>query len=205
MLAAMKRVPWWIFASAAPMGLGAWAPIVPGRRCHRRAWIAWGALWSAVALAGWIAAAANDGGSGAGLLIILGWVGALATTLSIRTSYRQLTASSFLEERAEAEQRLEERREAQRLAAERPELARELGIGRPDDPEAEHAGLVDVNNAGLSALLELPGVDDALATRIVELRAELNGFSSVHELGGLLDLDGHAVERLRDRVVFLPR
>ena len=81
----------------------------------------------------------------------------------------------------------------------------ELGIGRPDKPGARHAGLVDVNNASLSALLKLPGIDDALATRIVEIRAEINGFASVHDLGGMLDLDGHAVERLDDRVVFLPR
>ncbi len=64
---------------------------------------------------------------------------------------------------------------------------------------------MDVNNASLGALLGLPGIDEALATRIVEARAELNGFSSVHDLGGVLDLDGNAVERLRDRVVFLPR
>ncbi len=205
MLAAMNRVPWWVWASAAPMGLGAWTPIVPGRRVHRRAWIALGALWSAVALAGWIGAAANDGGSGAGLLIILGWVGAVATTLSIRTTYLGLISSSFADDRAEAERRLAERREGQRLAAERPELALELGVGRPDRAGAQHAGLVDVNNAAAGALTGLPGIDDVMATRIVELRAELNGFSSVHELGGLVDLDGYAVERLSDRVVFLPR
>jgi DNA uptake protein ComE-like DNA-binding protein len=39
----------------------------------------------------------------------------------------------------------------------------------------------------------------------VQLRDELDGFSSVNDLGNVLDLDGHAVERLRDRVVFLPR
>ena len=153
-------------------------------------------LWSVIALVGWVAAVINDGGSGAGLLIILGWVGALATTLIIRPAYNSATASSFAREREAAEQRLAERREGQRIAAEEPDLAVELGIGRPDKPGAQHAGLVDVNNASLSALLKLPGIDDALATRIVEVRAEINGFSSVHDLGGMLDLDGHAVERL---------
>ncbi len=201
----MKGVPWWVWVSATPMGLGAWAPIVPGKQRGRPRWVAFGVLWSVVTLAGWIAAVANDGGSGAGLLIILGWVGALATTLAIRPAYVNETASSFARGREAAQRRLQERREGQQLARDQPELALELGIGRPDRPGAQDAGLVDVNNASLAALLKLPGIDDALATRIVELRAEINGFASVHELGGLVDLDGNAVERLEDRVVFLPR
>jgi DNA uptake protein ComE-like DNA-binding protein len=201
----MKRVPWWVWVSASPFGTGSWAPIVPGRQLRRRGWIAWGALWSVVTLAGWVAAVANDGGSGAGLLIILGWCGAIATSLSIRSTYLAEASSSFLRAREEAERRLEEREEAQRLAAEQPDLARELGVGRPELPGAQAAGLVDVNNASAAALLELPGVDDALATRIVEVRAEINGFSSLHDMGSVLNLDGHAVERLSDRVVFLPR
>lgn len=201
----MNRVPWWVWVSATPMGLGAWAPIVPGKQCGRPPWIAAGVLWSAIALAGWVLAIVNDGGAGGGLLIILGWVGALATTLVIRPTYSRETASAFARGREAAEQRLTERREGQRIAAEQPELALELGIGRPDKPGAQAAGLVDVNNGSARALATLPGIDEALATRIVELRAELNGFASVHDLGGLIDLDGNAVERLRDRVVFLPR
>ncbi|MDP2710220.1 MAG: helix-hairpin-helix domain-containing protein [Solirubrobacteraceae bacterium] len=201
----MREVPWWVWVSATPFGLGAWAPIVPGRVQRRSRWVAMGVLWSVVALAGWIAAVANDGGAGGGLLIILAWAGAVATTLSIKQTYLRDASSPFVREREAAERRLEERREAQRLAAQRPELALELGVGRPDRPGAQAAGLVDVNNASIGALLQLPGIDDALATRIVELRAELNGFRSVHDLGGLLDLDGHAIERLDDRVVFLPR
>ena len=48
-------------------------------------------------------------------------------------------------------------------------------------------------------------MDDALARRIVALREELDGFESVHDLGSVLELDGNAVERLRDHTVFLPR
>jgi DNA uptake protein ComE-like DNA-binding protein len=50
----------------------------------------------------------------------------------------------------------------------------------------------------------LPGIDDALATRIVEARSQVGGFSSVEDLGIALDLAGDVVEDLRDRVVFLP-
>ena len=168
----------------------------PGKQRGRPRWVAFGVLWSAVTLAGWIAAVANDGGSGAGLLIILGWVGALATTLAIRPAYVAESRPHSPATARRRERRLEERREGQRIAADKPDLAIELGIGRPDKPGAQHAGLVDVNNASLASLLKLPGIDDALATRIVELRAELNGFQSVHDLGGLVDLDGNAVERL---------
>jgi hypothetical protein len=65
--------------------------------------------------------------------------------------------------------------------------------------------LIDLNNAPASALGRLPGVDEALATRIIEGRAEAGGFSSVEELGATLELDAPTVEALRDVAVFLPR
>jgi DNA uptake protein ComE-like DNA-binding protein len=201
----MGRVPWWVWVSATPFGLGAWTPVVPGVALRRPLWIGLGLLWALVALAGWAAAIANDGGSAAGGLIILGWVGAIATTLAIRPGFNRTAGSLFTREREAAERRLQERREAQQLALENPALAVELGVGRPDRPGARSAGLVDVNNAPLEALRLLPGIDEAKAMKIVRLRGELNGFASLHDLGAVLELDGHAVERLRDDTVFLPR
>jgi hypothetical protein len=198
-------MPWWVWVSFAPMGLGAWAPIIPGVELRRRWWIAWGALWSVIAIAGWVLTApGTDDGTG-GSLLLLGWVGAIVTTLIVRPAYVRDSGSSFAASREAAEQRLTERREALELAANRPDLALELGIGRPDLPGAQHAGLVDANHAPVSALIQLPGIDETVAQRIVELREELNGFASVTDLGTVLDLDGNAVERLRDRAVFLPR
>ena len=201
----MGRVPWWVWVSATPFGLGAWTPVVPGVALRRPLWIGLGLLWALVALAGWAAAIANDGGSAAGGLIVLGWVGAIATTLAIRPAFNRTAGSLFSREREAAERRLQERREAQQLALENPALAVELGVGRPDRPGARSAGLVDVNNAPLEALRLLPGIDEAKAMKIVRLREELNGFASLHDLGAVLELDGHAVERLRDDTVFLPR
>ena len=201
----MGRIPWWVWVSATPFGLGAWTPVVPGVALRRPLWIGLGLLWALVALAGWAAAIANDGGSAAGGLIILGWVGAIATTLTIRPAFNRTAGSLFSREREAAERRLQERREAQQLALENPALAVELGVGRPDRPGARSAGLVDVNNAPLEALRLLPGIDEAKAMKIVRLREELNGFASLHDLGAVLELDGHAVERLRDDTVFLPR
>ena len=201
----MRRIPWWVWVSGTPMGLGSWTPIVPGRELRRRAWVAWGVFWTLCTLAGWTGAVTNDGGAGAGLLIILGWAGGIATTLAIRHTYLQESGSSFMLSRQAAEQRLRERREAQQLALEQPDLAHELGIGRPDRPGAQAAGLVDVNGAPADVIEELPGVNRALAEHIVKVREEVNGFSSVADFGAVLDLDGNAVERLRDHVVFLPR
>src|SRR4051794_24196443 len=171
----MRRIPWWVWASAAPLGLGAWAPIVPGLELHRRRWTAWGVLWTLLSVTGWIAAQPDDSGSFAGLLIILGWVGAIATTLCVRGAY--LLEAGLVRD---AERRVQARRMVQRLALERPEVAREIGVGR--------VGLVDVNGAPLAALLELPGVERALARRIMLMRAEVGRFESLADLGELLDL-----------------
>lgn len=97
------------------------------------------------------------------------------------------------------------RDQALQLAREKPALAHEIGVGRPDQPGAFDAGVVDLNNAPASALARLPGVGDDLATRIIEARTQTNGFSSLEDLGIVLDLPGDLVEHLRDHVVFLPR
>src|SRR4051812_5018838 len=56
----LRAVPWWVWISATPLGLGAWAPLIPGRELRRRSWIAWGVLWIAVTVAGWVAATADE-------------------------------------------------------------------------------------------------------------------------------------------------
>jgi DNA uptake protein ComE-like DNA-binding protein len=195
----------WVWLSLIPFGLGAWAPVYAGAAVRKRSWVVLGLLWSMITLAGWVVAIANHGGAAGGLLIIVGWAGAIASSFAIRASYRQLVGSPLEAALAGAEQRLIDRDRARKLAAERPAVAKELGIGRPDLPKAQDAGLIDVNNAPASVLSKLPGIDDALATKIVETRADTHGFSSVEDLGAALDLDGNLVEDLRDRVVFLPR
>jgi DNA uptake protein ComE-like DNA-binding protein len=191
--------------SLAPLGLGTWAPIYAGVRAQRRLWWVLGAVWSVIALAGWVAAVASNGGTAAGLLIILGWTGAAATSFAIRSAYKQVMPSPFDAAVQRARVRLADRDQARRLARERPALAREIGVGRPDLRNAHDAGLVDVNNAPARVLASLPGVDNALATQITKARDGTDGFSSVEDLGAALDLDPNLVEDLRDRVVFLPR
>ena len=195
----------WVWLSLIPFGLGAWAPTYAGLVARNKRWCVLGLLWSVVVLAGWVVAVASHGATVGGLLLIAGWTGGIASSFAIRTPYRQLVSSSFDTALVGAQQRLSEREKARRLARDQPVVAKELGIGRPDRPGAQDAGLVDINNAPANVLATLPGVDDSLATKIVEARAEVHGFSSVDDLGLALDLDGNSVEDLRDRVVFLPR
>lgn len=201
----------WPWLSLLPIGLGAWVPIYAGVKARVRTWIALGTFWSAVAVAGWVVSATSSqhghhvDSSMAGLLIILAWVGAAVTTFMIRGAFERRMQSPLLGAEEQAETRLRDRQKALRIAQANPALAREMGVGRPDLRGSVDAGLVDVNNAPASALMTLPGVDAALATQIVEGRAEVRGFSSLEDLGIALDVAGDVVEGLRGRVVFLPR
>jgi DNA uptake protein ComE-like DNA-binding protein len=196
----------WSWLSLIPLGLGAWAPLYAGIRARRRAWCALGAAWSLITIVGWaIAIADNGNGSAGGGLIILGWVGAIASSFGIRSSYARAMGSSFEAAVEGAQAQLADRERARALAREQPELALHVGVGRPDIPGAADAGLIDLNNAPAAVLATLPGVDDSLAERIVEIRETSGGFSSVEDLGATLDLDGPRVEALRSRAVFLPR
>jgi DNA uptake protein ComE-like DNA-binding protein len=197
--------PLWPVVSLTPLGLGAWVPIYAGAKARRPLWIAMGLLFTLVTIAGWILASATSGDSDAGGgLIILGWVGAIATSFSVAPAYRR-QMSSPLQVAAEAgDLRLSDREQARRLARTNPRLAQEIGIGRPDRAGAD-AGLVDANNASVTALLTLPGVDGDLATQIIETREQVNGFSSVEDMGLVMDLAGDLVEDLRNETVFLPR
>lgn len=198
----------WPWISLIPIGLGAWAPIYAGVKARSRLWIALGFLWSLIVIGGFVAngLSSHPGNDDfAGFLFILGWVGAVATSFSIRGAYDRRMSSPLLAAEEAGEERLAERRRAIELARRNPDLAREIGIGRPDRAGARDAGLVDVNNASVTALLTLPGLDSDTVTRIVEAREKVGGFSSLEDMGAALDLDGNLVEGLRDAAVFLPR
>lgn len=200
----------WPWLSLLPLGLGAWAPIYAGVRARVALWVGLGVGCTAVTVAGWVLSATTDHGHGrhntlAGALVILGWVGAVASSFIVRAAYDRRMGSPLLIASEEGQRRLADRDQARRIAADDPALAREMGVGRPDSPGASDAGLVDVNNASAAAIATLPGVDADLATRIVEARARCDGFSSLEDFGMVLDLPGDLVERLRDRAIFLPR
>lgn len=197
----------WPYISLIPFGFGAWAPIYAGAKAREPKWVALGALWTAMIVIALILSSGhghgNDGVVGA--LAIISWLGGIGTSFSIRGAYEQQMGSPMLRAAEVAEQRLRDREKAQRIARDNPALAREMGIGRPDVAGAADAGLVDINNASVTALLELPGVDGDVATEIVEAREKVHGFASLEDMGAALDLDGNLVEGLRGQVLFLPR
>jgi DNA uptake protein ComE-like DNA-binding protein len=200
----------WAFISLVPLGLGAWAPIYAGVKARRVLWILLGVLWTAVIVVAFALNTTTVSGQhgdndGAGGLFILGWVGAIATSFIIRPAYQRQMHSRMQHAIEAGEERLADQQRAAHLARGNPRLAKEIGVGRPDRPGAADGGLVDVNNASVTALLTLPGIDGDVATEICECREKLNGFSSLEDFGETLDLDGGVVEGLRDRVVFLPR
>jgi DNA uptake protein ComE-like DNA-binding protein len=104
-----------------------------------------------------------------------------------------------------AEDRLLEREEARRLAREEPIRALEMGVGRPDRPDAFAGGLVDLNNAPSRGDRGASRVSRQLAERIVAVREEIHGFSSLEDLGHVLDLEPALLDRVRADVVLLPR
>jgi DNA uptake protein ComE-like DNA-binding protein len=197
----------WPYVSLIPFGFGSWIPIYAGVKARERTWTALGLVWLVMIIAALALSSGhghgNDGAVGA--LAIIAWIGGIATSFSIRGAYEERMGSQLHGAAEAAEQRLSDRRRAAEIAAHNPALAQEIGIGRPDRAGADAAGLVDVNNANVTALLTLPGVDGDLATEIVEAREKVGGFSSLEDCGAALDIDGATVERLRGHVVFLPR
>jgi Helix-hairpin-helix motif len=197
----------WPYISLIPIGFGAWAPIYAGVKAREPKWVALGALWTAMIVVALILSSGHGHGEDGlvGALAIIAWVGGIATSFSIRGAYEQQMGSPMLRAAEVGEQRLRDREQAQRIARDNPALAREMGIGRPDVAGAADAGLVDVNNASVTALLTLTGVDGDVATEIVEAREKVHGFASLEDMGAALDLDGNLVDGLRGAVVFLPR
>ena len=92
---------------------------------------------------------------------------------------------------------------ARQLALRNPQLARDAGIGRGGG--FDEGGVVDVNHAPVEDIADLPGIDADTARRIVATRDGVGGFSSLEDLGMTMDLPGDVVERLRGRVVCIPR
>jgi hypothetical protein len=202
----------WFFAFGVLLTFGVAAPIlfaVAGSQARRRPWlfaaVLYGVLsWGGIALAG-VTERHSTGSTIAGLMLIVGFLGSSAHAFVIRPEYARRIGSGVVNPLEAARNAVETRKEAQRLAHEEPDVARELGVGRPDIPTARSMGVVDVNHVSAQTLATLPGIDNHLAAEIIAARDDINGFSSLEDMGGVLDLDGNLVEAIRPYVVFLPR
>jgi hypothetical protein len=193
----------WVLLTLFPFGWGNWAAFAwAGLKANVKRWKVYSPVYAALAALPWILDAAIDGDTGdalAGLTFICGWGGGIVHSLVARPSYVRIVNGTLSSSREAAEERLKERREALQLAEENPDLAREMKIGKPGGP----GGLLDVNSAQTDALQQLPGIDAAIARRIVDVRKRVGEFSSLADLGMTAELDAALVEDLRGRVVFL--
>jgi hypothetical protein len=100
---------------------------------------------------------------------------------------------------------LQRRQEALAVLHRDPALAKELRIGRPDLPRTFDDGhLVDANHVPAPFLAAVPGIDQALAEKIVSTREGVGGFSSLADLEVTLDLTPEIVSQLQDRLIFMP-
>jgi hypothetical protein len=199
----------WLLLLVPPFAITTWAAFLYiGIRARRAQWLAFAVLYAAMFVTFVVLDSPRHPGSTAeGVatgLGLLAWIGGgiHAIAVSGDASRRIQRPGDPLLEAGKA--RIRRRAEGRRLLATQPALAREVGLGRPDVPGADDYGLVDVNHASAAGLQRIPGVTAALARRIVGQREQCGGFSSVEDLGLVLDLPPGAVEQMRDVAVFIP-
>jgi DNA uptake protein ComE-like DNA-binding protein len=185
-----------------------------GIRAHRPQWLAWSAFYFGL-LAAFMAVDAPTHPSSSAQAIATGcilaaWIGggvhAAAISGSAVRRIDEYSDPAFKAGRPPleaAKARIKRRAKGRKLLARQPQLAREVGLGRPDLPGTEDYGLVDVNHASQAALRMLPGVTEDAAQKIVSMRTELGGFSSAEDLGAALDLPPAMVDEMREVAVFL--
>lgn len=194
----------WLVPVLVPFGAAAWlSPLYVGVRERRSRWVLAGLSCLALFVVG---AAGSDGdgdNSGAGLLLIASWIGGVAAGLLARPGYDRFRFGTEEQALGAARARIAEREEGRRLAAREPDLARELGVGRPDLPGSDPHGVVDPNAVPAGTLAALPGLDEDTADRIVAVRREVRRFSSAEELATLCDLEPDQLEAVRPHLVFL--
>lgn len=190
-----------------PLGFTTWtAFLYIGIRARRARWLVWAAIYALGMVA--FLVLTPDSGTGtrealAVVAILLTWIGGGVHALAISSdAIRRIygTGDPLLEA---GKMRIARRAEGRRLLANQPALAKEIGLGRPDLPGSDDYGLVDVNHCAESGLERLPGVDRPLAEQIVEQRTQCGQFSSVEDLGELLNLPPDQVDNMRDQAVFI--
>ena len=199
----------WVFATLFPFGWLVWAGFTyAGFRARKATWVAFGALYGAITAAALVVTSLDEDTNG--LEDDLGYITMFAVwgigvvhAFAVRKAYLRRVAllGDPALERARAAQ--ERQAYAHDLAARDPELALEAGLGRSGG--FDEGGVVDVNHAPVEDLSDLPGISAAMARRVVAVRAEVHGYSSLEDFGMTMDLPGDVVEQLRGRVVFLQR
>jgi hypothetical protein len=199
----------WVLTSLIPFGWVTWAGFLyAGIRAKRGAWVVAGVVYLLIVAATLFVTSLDRNEDGLDdnlgyIVMFLTWgVGIVHSFASRKPFLRRVALID--DPSLQAAQSAEERRAFARQIAERnPQLARDAGIGRRGG--FDESGVVDVNHAPVEDIADLPGIDAATARRIVAVRGQIGGFSSLADLGMTMDLPGDVVEQLRGLVVCLPR
>jgi hypothetical protein len=141
-------------------------------------------------------------GLDAGVAAVLGlWTVSSVHALAVRR--RVFRAPVQDEAVIAAKDRIRRREEARRLVARDPGLARELGIGRPDQPsDYDDGGLLDVNHVPEECLRVQGGLDAAMVRTIIATREKVGRFDGRHDLEILAGLDPDILDEVADRLIF---
>jgi len=83
-----------------------------------------------------------------------------------------------------------------------PALVVGLGVAAAAEDARKLQGVVNVNTASVEELQLLPGVGEARARAIVELRKQRGGLKSLEDLGDVKGIGEASLERLRPHVAF---
>jgi DNA uptake protein ComE-like DNA-binding protein len=201
----------WTLVPVLSLGFLSFVPFFyMGARAKYRRWHVLGAAYLAAAVGEGVLAALTPHGSGGagngllGALVILLMGGAAGNVIALRKSFGQRLSAVNAPELVAAEQRAIVKSQARSIARSDPVRARELGIGRPDLPNAFDGGLIDINHAPATVIASRLGVDEATAAQIVEVRSLGSGFSSVEDLDLAFNLRPAVIAEIRNTAVFLP-
>ena len=199
------KTSWWIGLPLVPLGLLAWAAFLYiGVRAARTRWVLYGIAYLVVDAAGFGLTTSHRTGGIGGAVIVFAWLIPLGHALAIRTDANRRIDARSLPELQAAEKRELARERGRSIAAHDPRKARALGIGRPDRRGFDAGSSTSTTPRGSSSRAS-PASTDALAKKIVAVREEVGGFSSLNDAGEILSLDAETVDRLRPEVVVLPR
>jgi DNA uptake protein ComE-like DNA-binding protein len=198
----------WLLVVALGFGFTTWAAFLyVGIRARRRSWLAWAAVYGALlVLSGVMDGSAHPSSAASSIgaiALVIAWLGGTAHAAAIRRDASRQMRPSGGARLQEARQRIERRAEGQRLATRDPQLAREVGVGRPDISGSDDFGLIDVNHAPKDALCYLARITPEIARRIVDTRQNLGSFKSAEDVGVSLDLAPNLVDDIKEYTVFL--
>jgi hypothetical protein len=140
-------------------------------------------------------------GLGTVLLLVI-WIGGFVHALCVRRSISEQLELQNSPSIANAAHEIARRNYGRELIRTKPALARQLGVGRPDLPNADSFGLIDVNHAGAAAIALLPGIDKDAADKVAAFCTAGGSFVSAEDLGLFLDLPFSCVDDLKDLTVF---